>query len=127
METPSTHAEKPATREQMAAVNFEPLSKEDLEACIPPKNEEWNALSASHLVTLRIAWRFLHMTKTEMIEALKKTPNDAGHELFNGFVSAIDFFKGCAELLESAETRILVAGSSIEIDDESGDHAGGEA
>ena len=109
--------ERPATAAEMAAMNFEPWSPEDLEAFTPPSNAEFDETAHAHLPTLRIAWLTLGKTKPELVEMLRKIDNEIGGELMDGFISATAFFKQSLTILENAEARILCAGSVIEIED----------
>jgi hypothetical protein len=109
--------ERPATAAEMAAMNFEPWSAEDLEALKPPSNDEFDKLAHAHLPTVRIAWLTLAKTKPELVEMLLKIDNEMGRELMNGFISATEFFQQALTILEKAEARILCAGSVIEIEE----------
>jgi len=109
--------ERAATAAEMAAMNFEPWSAEDLEAFTPPSNVEFNKLGQAHLPTVRIAWLTLAKTKPELVEMLRKIDNEIGVQLMDGFVSATAFFQQALTILENAEARILCAGSVIEIED----------
>jgi hypothetical protein len=109
--------ERPATAAEMAAMNFEPWSAEDLEEFKPPSNVEFDKLAQAHLPTVRIAWLMLAKTKPELVETLRKIDNEIGRELMFGFIAATAFFKQSLTILENAEARILCAGSVIEIED----------
>jgi hypothetical protein len=109
--------ERPATAAEMAAMNFEPWSPEDMEAFKPPSNVEFDKMAHAHLPTLRIAWLTLAKTKPELVEMTRKIDNEIGVELMDGFISAIAFFKQALTLLEKAEARILCAGAVMEIED----------
>jgi hypothetical protein len=91
--------ERPATAAEMAAMNFEPWSPEDLEAFKPPSNDEFDKMAHAHLPTLRIAWLILAKTKPELVEMTRKINNEVGVELMDGFISATEFFKQALILL----------------------------
>jgi hypothetical protein len=109
--------ERAATAAEMAAMDFEPWSPEDLEAFKPPSNVEFDEMAHAHLPTLRIAWLTLAKTKPELVEMLRKIDNEIGGELMDGFISATAFFQQALTVLEKAEARILCAGSVLEIED----------
>jgi hypothetical protein len=109
--------ERPATAAEMAEMNFETWSPEDLEAFKPPSNAEFDEMAHAHLPTVRIAWLMLGKTKPELVEMLRKIDNEIGGQLMDGFISATAFFQQSLTILEKAEARILCAGSVIEIED----------
>jgi len=62
-------SEKITTAEQWAAMNFEPLTIDEM-----PTYEEWQAMAESHAVTPRIARMTLTKTKDEVKEIFRGNP-----------------------------------------------------
>ncbi|ARN80666.1 hypothetical protein [Methylocystis bryophila] len=119
MTTPKTKQPIAATAEEAAALQFEPFAQDVLKAIKPPSNAKWAALANPHLVTWRLAWRVLAMTKPELVEMLRKIGDDdeVATELMDGFQGAISFFESGLEMLRIAEARILCAGSVLEVEE----------
>ena len=106
---------KPATLAEMAAVEFEPWNPANGYA-VPPMGE-WRERAEDHLVTVRIAENILYKTKSELKGVLASIDNETGDQLFQSFVSAIEFFTAHKSILEAAEARILAAGAALELEE----------
>ena len=65
-----------------AAIDFKPLTPEDLNATRPPTPKAWDALKNPHLVTMRLAWAMLFLSKAEMVAAVRALGEEASEELF---------------------------------------------
>jgi hypothetical protein len=109
---PKARAKTKLTDDQKwGAVEFEPWTKEALEASVPVSNKVWNEIGHDHLPTVRIAWIALGKTKEELKEIVIKLPDEAN--LLEDLHDGVQFFRRYAELLELAELRFLVAGSAL--------------
>jgi hypothetical protein len=72
--------EPPASMEDLAAIDFEPVSPE-IRECF--KNETWEAQYRNHGIALRLAAGFAEKTKPELIEVVRKlTSDEEGMEAF---------------------------------------------
>jgi hypothetical protein len=107
--------EKPATAEERAAIDFKPWVHADDE-WTPPTEEEWREVAKTHLVTVRLAWHALYKTKAEMVTINREMDEELGRQLMEAFRTAIHFFESTAKILSLAETRIICAGSVVEIE-----------
>jgi hypothetical protein len=106
---------RPATAEEWASINFEPWAHADDE-WTPPTNEEWREAAKTHLVTVRLAWAMLYRTKAELVEGLKDLGDECGNQMMDDFASAIHFFESTAKILNLAQTRIICAGTVLEVE-----------
>ena len=110
-------AEKLMTAEDFAAFEFEPWPADLLALCEPPNNDEWTEMSLNHLIFIRLSWAMLHQTKGEMIDRWRDVDDETGSVLIDGLAGAIKFHKQAVKILEAAQSRILVAGSFLEVND----------
>jgi hypothetical protein len=90
---PKETAGRRATLKHVAALKFEPFSKEELGAINPPTNDEWR----ENLRVLRIAYAVLD-----------------GPEVFGEFASTIATLKGFAGMVACAEMRLMSAVGSLD-------------
>jgi hypothetical protein len=107
--TPAPDSEALATMADYAAMAFEPLSKEDLEAIKPPDNKEWGA----HAKNLRVACLMLGKTKEEMKEVARRLGDQEGEEIFYSFDCTAKLLRGYADAVETADARLLCAFASL--------------
>jgi hypothetical protein len=107
---------KPATAEQWAATDFEAWTHADDE-WTPPTNEEWRQIAKTHLVTVRLAWALLYRTKAQLVEGLRELGDEDVNRMMSDFMSALHFFESTAKILKLAETRIICAGTVLEVED----------
>ncbi len=106
-------SEKLATFEDYAAQDFEAWKHKEGE-WEPPSNEEWAKLADPHLMTIRVAWRFLYLSKPEFIQAFRKLEKAGAIEAtFDHLKLTSDFLKGLRELIDNAELRFICAGAAI--------------
>jgi hypothetical protein len=96
------------TAADAAAINFEPLSAEMLRKLAPPSNDVW----IGHLVAVRVAWALIGKTKAELKEIIREW--DAEFDLFEDLERSAKFLKAVADILNTAEMRLLIAGSALE-------------
>ena len=102
-----------ASLEDYAAQDFEAWKHKEGE-WEPPSNEEWAKLADPHLMTIRVAWRFLYLSKPEFIEAFRKLEKAGALEAtFDHLKLTSDFLKGLRELIDNAELRFISAGAAI--------------
>ena len=104
------------TARELAAFNFEPW-QHGPDDRPPPSHEEWMKMAKTHLFVLHMAWGAMFKTKAELMTHLERLDNDTGLALMQGFTTATAFFECMLALLNGAETRILVAGSALELQD----------
>jgi hypothetical protein len=103
--------EKVATAADVAAINFQPLSANELADIKPPTADEW----LQYLKMLRIGYRMLSRTKEQM-KGVARVFDDLGEEGakdFEKFAATISILKGYAAMLESAEMRLMSAAASL--------------
>ena len=86
----------------------------DLETCKPPDNDKWAQISVSHVVTLRVAWLLMGMTKTKMVERLPTLTSDGLCKTLDSIDAAIAFHRQALLILEKAGLRLAVAASVVE-------------
>jgi hypothetical protein len=111
--------EAPATVEQWAGLDFEPIDSQTLEDIKPVSNERWAEIGRNMLPSVRVAWLTLSRSKAELKEILDKlgvNDGDAGCALIEDLADAKHFFERYAEMLTSAETRCLSVASAIELE-----------
>jgi hypothetical protein len=107
--TTKTRKTEQASLEEMAALDFEPWHKGDHEM---PTPEEINN---PHLMYSRLAYAIMHKTKPELIKMFADSASyddDPLFKLIENFPASVIFFKGAAELIDRAHTRLLIAGAS---------------
>jgi hypothetical protein len=107
---------KPATAEQWAAIDFEPWTHA-ADEWTPPTNVEWHEIGENHLVTVRLAWALLYRTKDQLVEGLRELGEKDVNRMMDDFMSATHFFESTAKILNLAQTRIICAGTVIEVED----------
>lgn len=104
----------------LGSMHFEPWKHEEDE-WVPPSNEEWVKLANPHLITIRLAWLTMYKSKPELMQVIRDLPDEEGHDLMVRMIGSIEFFQGILALLEGAETRILCAGSAVDMEDAADD------
>jgi hypothetical protein len=109
--------EKLMTTEDFAAFEFEPWRADLLALCEPPNNEKWEELSLQHLIFIRLAWAMLHQTKQEIIDRWCGADDEAGILMIDGVADGIRFHQQAVDILTAAQSRILVAGSFLEVNE----------
>jgi hypothetical protein len=97
-----------------AAIDFKPLSPEDLNATRPPSAKAWDALKNPHLVAMRLAWAMLFLSKAETVDAVRALGEEDSGELISALEGAIAFCDVYAGMLREAEERMLCAGAVLE-------------
>ncbi|MDR3425511.1 MAG: hypothetical protein P4M13_10655 [Alphaproteobacteria bacterium] len=108
--------QKPATDEQWASIDFEPWTHA-ADEWTPPTNVEWYEVAKTHLITVRLAWALLYRSKDQLVEGLRELDEEDGNKMMSDFISAIHFFESTAKILKLAETRIICAGTVLEVED----------
>jgi hypothetical protein len=108
----SAESEKIATAEQWAAMNFEPLTIDEM-----PTYDEWCAMAMSHAISLRVAWLTIGKTKEEVKEIVRKLDDAPMTDLFDRLNSAEKTFGHFRWVVECALTRLIVAGSAVELEE----------
>jgi hypothetical protein len=107
--------ERPATVEEMAAVEFEAIGPE-LGAELDAKLRTW--AQGDHGVTLRFASTILQRSKAELVESLDAIiaadDFDAYEEMLDAFSASKEFFETLAKLLTTAHTRAMIAAAALE-------------
>jgi len=106
--------EPPATREDFAALDFEPVGPE-IRAGF--RKEPWEAQCRTHGIALRLAVGIVEKTKAELIEGVRKLSTD--DDGMTAFFEGLDFLQEAkkslvafAELLEAAYIRELAAAAA---------------
>ena len=105
----------PYALEPCAALEFEPWNLKEA-AWSPPSNVEWCQLANPFLVTTRLAWAALGMTKAELMETVARCNTDEVLRADNPlerFAEAAEWFKRFVTVLEAAEARWIVAASAL--------------
>ena len=97
-----------ATMADYAAMAFEPLSKETLEA-IKPDDTEWGVYAKS----LRFAYLVLGKTKEETKEAARKLGEKNAALLFESFDCTSQQLRAYADVVDAADVRLLSAFASL--------------
>jgi hypothetical protein len=100
----------PMTDEQWAAMNFEPWTHNEDE-WEPPTDKEW--ADDIRLPTVRLAWHLMHKTKAELVAGAAKMEDKDGVRLIDGIAEAREFFERCVGVLQSAEVRLICAGTAV--------------
>ena len=109
---PDPSSAEPATAEQMAAMNFDPVTIDEM-----PTYEEWCAMAMGHLVTLRIARLTLTKTKEEVKEIFRGMDEPVMKDLFEHMELAEKTFGHFSWVVKSALARFMVAGSAVELEE----------
>ena len=109
---PIATGDHPLTSAEAAVMGFDPWDIAN-HPWQPPSNVEWADLANPYLVTVRLAWRLLGMTKSEVVEAIEMLESD-GHadlveNLADRMADAIEFFGNFAKVLDVASARHIVA------------------
>lgn len=99
---------KAETAADIAAINFQQLSVEELKDLTPPGNDQWTEL----VVVLRLAWSVLGKTKDELKGVVRKGETDE-FSLIGSFGSSADCLKAYAEMLGMAKMRLMSAGAAF--------------
>jgi hypothetical protein len=99
------------TEAEAAALDFEPWQGE-VDTKTLPNNEQFSEHGVSHLITCRLALVMMYRTKAELNEMFEHDGN-AMCDLIEGMGSAKHFFSHFSKLLDAAEARLIVAGSSV--------------
>ena len=108
----SAESKEIATPEQWVAMNFEPLTIDEM-----PTYEEWCAMAMSHAVTLRIARLTLGKTKEEVKQIIRDMDEPLMEELFERMESAEKTFGHFRWVVNCALMRLGVAGSAVELEE----------
>ncbi len=109
---------RPATAAQAAALHFEPWREG--EGWTPPTDSEWSSLMRSHLTTLRAGCVIMRKTKDQLTSAIDTLDDEAGNTMMEAFDMTAGYFEALAEIMRSVQTRLIVAGSVLEVDDAEG-------
>jgi hypothetical protein len=104
------------TDEQWAAMDFEPWTHNEDE-WKPPTDEEWPADSADVLPFVRLAWHAMFKTKAELGTIFKKMGDDDFGKLAEDMARSREFFERFVGVLQSAEIRLICAGTAVELKD----------
>jgi hypothetical protein len=102
---------KAMTAAEAAALDFKPMSAKRLRRLTPPTDDVWVA----HLAYIRLAWRVLGKTKTELTEMVRKDEKTMC-ELIEGLRMSANFLRAGADILCAGEMRTLCAGSVLELE-----------
>lgn len=95
------------TTSEAAELNFEP--EERLRDWKPPTAAEWN----DELVMIHLARKLILMTKPEMMKFIEDFDSKTGERVFEQLGATRDYFSGLYELLNGAETRFIITGSTV--------------
>jgi hypothetical protein len=109
----SAESEKITTAEQWAAMDFEPLTIDEM-----PTYEEWCAMAKTHAITLRLAWLTLGKTKEEVKDIFRKADDPLMEEIFDRLKSAEKTFGHFRWVANCALMRLCVAGSAVEVEEQ---------
>lgn len=109
---------RPATAEQAAALHFEPWAEG--EGWTPPSDSEWSSLMQSHLTTLRAGCIIMRKTKDQLTSAINSLDDEAGNSMMEAFDITAGYFEAMAEVMRSVQSRLIVAGSVLEVEDAEG-------
>jgi hypothetical protein len=108
----TTENEQPLADEQWAALNFEPWTHKPDE-WKPPTDKEW--ADDTRLSTVRLAWHLMYKTKAELVAGAAKMGDDDNVRLIEGMAEAREFFERCVGVLTFAESRLICAGTVVEL------------
>jgi hypothetical protein len=111
--TKKTKKAGPISAADFAATDFEPMHPEDLKKCEPPNNAEWAEISVSHVPALRMAWLFMGMTKTKMVEGTTALGSEGICSMLDTLEKTIAFHIQALSILEKAHLRFAVAASVV--------------
>jgi len=109
---PVEPANRIQTVEELAEIDFAPLSADHLEACRPP---ELNDLRP-HLVSLRAAWRMLSRSKPQLIECVHVLGEEDFDATANSFAATIAELDRLLALMRQAEARFFSAAAVAAVD-----------
>ena len=128
MNTPDPFAlggdeDEPATAEQLAAIEFEPLPPEASAAMYRDFSaDRWTDECLDHGIALPFAYAVLTKTKEKFVEIVEQVERDfpppapsGNAEVLNAFKSSRERFETLAAILKSAEARQLSAASVVEL------------
>jgi hypothetical protein len=104
--------EQSMTAEQWAAMDFEPWTHSEDE-WKPPTDKEF--ADDTRLPAVRLAWHIVHKTKAELVAGAVKMGAEDGVRLIDGIAEAREFFERCVGVLQSAEVRLICAGTAVEL------------
>lgn len=95
---------KPATHEQLAAMEFEPLAG---------KSEGTPGLTGENWIEHRVSVIFAHVimfkSKRELIDIHRDIDPDHTDQLMASIFATAEYLKGVAAMMEAAQTRLLAA------------------
>jgi hypothetical protein len=104
-----------ATLKDYAATDFEPLSANDAQH-LKANLDDWSSTVLTHLPALRVSYELLCKSKPELVECLRAMDVSALDDLRRILTEAEMFLENNVSLLKTAEVRILVAGSVLELE-----------
>lgn len=104
--------DRPATAEQCAAVEFEPMTEQVLSAL--PSNAEWAKDGAELLPTIRLAAIVMTKSKAELIAMFEENPS-LTLDLHDACKNLIGYFDGFRQVLDGAASRLLICGSAASL------------
>jgi hypothetical protein len=107
--------ERPATVEEMAAIEFEAIGPE-VGAELDAKLRTFEQTSRDHGITLRFASTILQRSKSELVEMVDTVAVaddfDAFEEMLDEFKASKGHFETLIKLLDAAHTRAMVAAAA---------------
>jgi hypothetical protein len=107
--------EQPMTDEQWAAMDFEPWTHKPDE-WKPPTADEWRREHVNFVFPyIRLAWETMYKTKAELMTIVEKLDGEPLDELITGIADSKEFFEMFVGVLQSAEIRLICAGTAVEL------------
>ena len=103
--------DEPMSAEQLAAFDFEPLTRTEDE-WKPPADKEWMDDGRYVLRFVRMAWRALHLTKAELVEGFGKLDEEPFEVMMDGIAHSHEFLGSFVKISKAGEVRLLCAASA---------------
>ena len=94
--------------ERLAQLDFEawPVGPD---TWMPPAASEWAAIASPHLMNVGIAHRLMFKSKAELVEMVGKEDFEMWDRLVRDFIETREWLQGLHEMVEAAESRMMVA------------------
>ena len=103
-------SEETATISQMADLEFEPW---DFEGWTPPTDEGWTGLANPYLITSRIAFKMLKMTKPQLADMIRQVGEEEVKALLGRLQDGAAFYGHYRDMSSAAEVRLMSACSLV--------------
>lgn len=108
----TTEHDRTATVEDFASMDFQPWEGDPKH--FPLTVDEWQRKTHLLLVVSEFSHRLMHKSKAEIMSIVDGWSEEEGQLAMRSFIDATDFLKALTAMTSAAETRILVAGCTLE-------------